>query len=534
MQPRLLALLALLVVAIATDRAAAHAVLRDAEPADGASFVQSPTRLVLSFDEPVTPISVTVVDGAGHAVALATPARAIDTRIEANLPSGLPRGLYVVAWRVTSADSHPVAGALVFAVGTTVPADFKPALTEADRGWLVANIVLRFAVTAAALISGGAAFFALLVAPLSRQLREHLAIIAGLGAGCAVLAIPARGALLLGADGFTAAIAPLWQVGVQSRLGISMVIAAAGFLALAAAWRWQTASLRIAAGCGLVVIASFAVSGHAAVVDPAWLMATLVVLHVAGAAFWLGSLAPLAVALSGPMPASLAVIQRFSRVALVAVGGLATAGAVVAAIQLETTAALEATSYGRTLLAKLLGVTALLTLAAANKLVHTPALEAGDARAVGRLRRAIHWEMAAGGCVLAVTALLSLTPPPRAEMGAELHRHAAETPGIGATATGTRISAIIEVSPGRAGHNRVLVDILDRDGQSFEPRELTFEIAHPDTGVTGLRRALKPRREGGFVLEGPEFAMPGRWKIRLQVLVGDFELETLTTEVTIR
>ncbi|MBF6558401.1 MAG: copper resistance protein CopC [Acidimicrobiales bacterium] len=44
-------------------------------------------------------------DGDSHAVAI-------------SLPSDLPRGTYVVAWRVISADSHPVHGAFVFSVGT--------------------------------------------------------------------------------------------------------------------------------------------------------------------------------------------------------------------------------------------------------------------------------------------------------------------------------------------------------------------------------------------------------------------------------
>src|ERR1700745_42289 len=42
------------------------------------------------------------------------------------LPPGLARGTYVVAWRVVSADSHPVSGAFSFSIGAPSAVVFSP------------------------------------------------------------------------------------------------------------------------------------------------------------------------------------------------------------------------------------------------------------------------------------------------------------------------------------------------------------------------------------------------------------------------
>lgn len=529
MPARLLALLMLLLAAIAMDRAAAHSTLRSADPEDGATLARAPERIVLGFDDAVRVIDLRLVEASGRAITLPAAAQAIANRVEAVLPSALPNGVYVVSWRVTSADSHPVAGMLVFAVGTTIPPDLRLPSIEPGPAWHIANVVLRFAVVTLTLISGGGAFFAVLVSPLPALLLRRLGTIAALGAGIAILAIPARGALLLGLDAWPVAPAASWQAGLETRFGASMIIAALGLLALAATWRHAATARLTAATCGLVAIASFAVSGHAAVIAPAWICAMIVTLHVAIAAFWFGALAPLAVALDGSPTEAAAILRRFSRIAFAAVGVLIIAGGVLATLQLESPAALEATSYGRTLLAKLVGVIALVTLAGGNRLLHLPALAAGDARAVGRLRRALHAEMAAACFVLAATAILSLTTPPRAEPRFE----GATEPGVAATALGARTSAVIDITPGRSGGNRVVIEILDLDGQPSNPRALEVIVQSPDSGDAVLRRVATPRREGGFAVESLDLARAGRWTITLEVRLTELELETLTTEITI-
>ena len=114
-------LLVLLLVAT-PGMAGAHAQLESSEPGQSAVLLVPPTRVALHFGEPVEIDfgSLRVIgpgggrvdggaahhpDGDVHAVAV-------------SLPANLPDGTYVVAWRVVSADSHPVHGAFVFSIGT--------------------------------------------------------------------------------------------------------------------------------------------------------------------------------------------------------------------------------------------------------------------------------------------------------------------------------------------------------------------------------------------------------------------------------
>ncbi|MGH7004550.1 MAG: copper resistance CopC family protein, partial [Alphaproteobacteria bacterium] len=101
----------------APHRAGAHAVLLGSDPEHRAVLPSAPARIVLRFNEPVTPVDLRVLDARGQALVLPRPAHAVDRDVQVELPAKLGAGTYVVSFRVTSADGHPVGGALLFAVG---------------------------------------------------------------------------------------------------------------------------------------------------------------------------------------------------------------------------------------------------------------------------------------------------------------------------------------------------------------------------------------------------------------------------------
>ena len=105
---------------------------------------------------------------------------------------------------------------------------------------------------------------------------------------------------------------------------------------------------------------------------------------------------------------------------------------------------------------------------------------------------------------------------------------------VGATALGARISAVLEVTPGQAGRNRILVEILGADGEALEARrvELVLAPAEPAAATPRLLRAA--RSAGGFAFADVDLPVAGRWTLRLEVHVSELELETLTTEVSIK
>src|SRR4051794_120069 len=101
--------------------ASAHATLDTTTPANGAELPagQPPSAVSLKFSEnvqiPDNAIRV-VSAGSGAAVDIGTPEHGTgDSVVTVPLPK-LDDGTYVVSWRVVSADSHVVSGALSFAV----------------------------------------------------------------------------------------------------------------------------------------------------------------------------------------------------------------------------------------------------------------------------------------------------------------------------------------------------------------------------------------------------------------------------------
>lgn len=129
--PRLLAL-ALLV----SGAALAHADLTRVTPAAGTT-VAAPATVTLQFSEPLTtrfstfrvmkvPAGTSPQKAADKALALEANAAALATRavtlpataaiIKLPLKAALPPGLYVVAWKILSDDSHPVTGLRTFTV----------------------------------------------------------------------------------------------------------------------------------------------------------------------------------------------------------------------------------------------------------------------------------------------------------------------------------------------------------------------------------------------------------------------------------
>ena len=172
--------------------------------------------------------------------------------------------------------------------------------------------------------------------------------------------------------------------------------------------------LPLAAAGGLLALWSFSRIGHVSDAGALWLE-FLLLLHLAGGAFWIGILSPLRALAGNAESLSLAagLGHRFGRIAAVTVPLLIVAGIVMAWRLLGSVEALLETGYGLTLLAKIGAVACLLAAAAANKLRFVPAMRAGNRWAAAGLRRSIAVEWTAVCLVLlATTALTTLQGAP--------------------------------------------------------------------------------------------------------------------------
>ncbi|OAB58211.1 hypothetical protein AY599_03930 [Leptolyngbya valderiana BDU 20041] len=265
----------------------------------------------------------------------------------------------------------------------------------------------------AALLGGAGAILFFLAFPRS-SVAGFAARLSAIGGLLALLTIPPRLQLevvFLGGGWAASADLELWRLVLTTPAGQALLVQAAGLLLLILGVALPGLRWPGGVGGGLLALVGIAWVGHAADLAPAWPAQLLLVLHLAGLAFWLGSLWPLLRVAGAADGAD--VMERFSRLATWTVAALLLAGFALAAWLVGGFAALVSSPYGQLLLAKLAAVATLLALAAANKWRLVPALRAGRPGAVAALARSIRTEIAIVVLVLGVTAALTtLTGPP--------------------------------------------------------------------------------------------------------------------------
>lgn len=494
---------------LGASQAFGHAGLSEAEPADGAVLERAPAAVVLRFSEPVTPIAVRLFDRAGTRVELQPQAGGVTVR--AALPA-LPAGPYLVSFRVTSLDSHPVGGTIAFSVGSTERLAASAAPEETAGAAMLRGLVRAVHDLALALAAGGA-LFALLVASFPGQ-RSVLGAAAGVACLAAIASVGLHGAAFLDSTLLDGAA---WRVGFATSRGAASIVACAGAVAIATGRPWL-----LGAGA-LLAIASFALTGHTAAAEPRAVAATLIVVHVAGATFWAGSLVALLAILHRSVNARAAsALGRFSSFGVAAVLALMAAGVGFAVVQIDALDELVASAYGRWIVVKSALLTALLALAGWNRLRLLPALERGTPDAPRRFRRTVTAEVALIGAAIAAAAMLAQTPPPRA----------AASEAIVVLEDGG-YTMRLAVRPARAGVNAFAVTFA-KDGAPFDPAEVSLEIGSIAGSVEPIVRDAVRVAPGDYRTESAPLMFPGEWAIVIRARVSDFDQVAVRARVAIR
>ena len=506
--------LALLAAICCSTGASAHAALVSVQPADGSVLAEAPQTVQLRFNEAVTPGAVRLIDAGGRVRDDALVSASGET-IAVTLPAGLPRGSNVVSYRVVSQDGHPVAGSIVFSIGAAT-ATARPA--DADAGidgliWL-ARVGLYIGLFAG--ISG--VFFLHWVAR-ERAASGLIVIALAVGMVSATASLGLQGLDVLGLPLLKLATWAPWKVALNTSLGPSLMIAVAAMAASLVAMRTLgTAIGRIVSALALLAVGlSLAASGHAATAEPQALTRPAMFLHGIGVAFWLGALAPLAALVCRPQGAPLAVLNRFSRIAVPVVAVLVLAGLGLATVQLGSFGALVGTNYGLILLTKLVLVAVLLELAALNRFRLVPAL-ARDPQATRPLARSVLFECAAAMALLAVVAGWRLTPPPRtlipdAPLAVHIHTEAAMFQVL--------------ISPGRVGDDGFVLQLMNGDGSPLQAKEATLTLNLPERDIEPFERSAELGPDGYWHVRKVTLPFAGHWHMRIDALVTDFEKVTL-------
>lgn len=358
--------------------ASAHAALRTTDPDDGSVVQRAPRHLTLTFTESVGLLDDSFrVFGPDQRRVHTGEAQHADGRSDTarvGLPGKLARGTYTVAWRVVSADSHPVSGAFTFSVGkrsaTTAQVDTGPDEDPLTGGLYDAARYLAY--LAAALLVGTVAF-ALLCRPADTSpLRRPLVAAWWTLLGSTVVLLMLRAPYETGAGPATAFDLSALERTLTGRPGLALLarlavllLTAAFLLRLSRHRDRQEPVLRVVGAALAVALAlTWAAAEHASAGIQVPLAMTSSVLHLVATGVWLGGLVALLLTLRrASVDALTEVVPRFSRIAFTSVTVLAVTGLYQSWRGLGSLSALTGTSYGRLLLAKLVAVTALLLAA---------------------------------------------------------------------------------------------------------------------------------------------------------------------------
>jgi copper transport protein len=145
------------------------------------------------------------------------------------------------------------------------------------------------------------------------------------------------------------------------------------------------------------------------------------------------------------------------------------------------------------------------------------------------MKRSIALVLARAAAVNAAPAARGTVPPPGAlSLGLE-----AAASGYAAVLTSPMgIDARIRIRPARIGRNSVEVD-FSRAGAPLDPAEATLELSLPAAGIEPHRQSLARTGPGTFRTDDAELAPAGRWHVRLDALIGDFERATFEGDVAV-
>jgi copper transport protein len=557
--------------------ALAHAQLEGTSPERGAVVKHEPPAVIFRFDEPVEGNfgAVRVYDANGNRVdeGDAFHPNGEGPRLGVHLKPGLPDGSYTATYRVISADGHIVSSGFVFSIGKAgkAPKQTVAELTAGSGSGAVTETAFGLArglqYAAIALGAGGLAFLLLAWLPglatgrgegegwprasraFAGRLRAALLVAAALGAISAAAGVVLEGAEAAGVSGFAALKETIVRETLETKFGTIWGLAAVawvafGLLVLVVFRRGgggklgPAGTLLLAAPLAYLVLVP-ALSGHGSTQSPVALNFPTNALHVAAMAIWLGGLATLLfVAPRGTRELEpgdrgkllAAVISRFSRVALIAVGAILLTGLIQAYVYVRHLDALTETGYGRAVLIKFILLMVLIGIGAYNRRRSVPRLNriAAGGESPGRagllLRRALRAEVALLVVVLGVTAALASYAPPVTAQSGPFSTESQFGP----------IQLEMTVEPARVGGNAIHIYLFDaKSGAPFaKVKQLKATASLPEKSIS---LPLEPQLSGPghYTIAGALLSAAGEWRIALNVRVSAFTEYTKTVEVPV-
>lgn len=533
----------------------AHAALVRTVPTASVVVNRPPPVVLLTYTEAVEPrfAAVSVTDAAGHSVAASPPRRSASSPKTLVVPlHRVPRGWYLVYWRVISVDGHPVRGAFTFAVGPNpgpAPQFVIPSISEtAATPRLIAARSVVFVALMAAI-----GLFLLRIAiarPVVRRVpgTRLRAVSLAFGVASAVTLVATPIYVLMATADFAlrsvsdfGAVVPLMRDSAFGRgfldleLVFALFVVAAGLALLVDRpdrERRSVAELLSVTGACAAAAACLVVpglAGHAAQTSPRGAMLLFDWLHLAAGSVWVGGLIGMLV-LWRSLPVARRVaglvvcVPRFSNTAFVSVLILIGSGIGASLVHVPTFASLWQTSYGQTLLVKIGLLSAAILLGAVNLLRTRPRLLAYRDRpelgpgAAALLRRLVTGEvLVVVSAVVAASVLSSLPPPAKALAsigGASAHVGPGRVVEV-VNKNGYRLE--LRVTPNRAAVPNTFSVRITRNGTPVRRAEVVSQFTMLDMEMGSQSYVMKETAPGVYTRSAPSLVMVGHWGLTFEV-----------------
>lgn len=514
---------------LSTAQVEGHAVLRDSDPANGASPNQPPAAVTLVFtEEPERGLSlIRILDSQGRQVQRGPAEVVPGNPFALRQPlERLGQGSYTVSWRTVSrVDRHLTAGTIVFGVGTVPPSlpeagSQQPTpnpVTAAGRWLLYTGLVL--------MLGGAWVWAAVLLRHVPPSPRLHLGwVIAFAGIGC--IAVGQRAA----ADVSWAQFFATFVGRATIYRALPVVAAAVTFTIARRSARYRPAALTVATTFVAVAMLVHVYAGHAGAGGgmARWIRVMLQWGHLAGVGVWLGGLAALLIGLRGTIDEEkAAAARRYSNGAAVGLAAVVVTGVLRAVDAVSAWSALWGLLYRRLVLTKVVLLLILAGLGAVNRYRNVPAVRA---RVIG-LRRVGAAELVIAAVVLAITGVLTGLAPPRTL------RDAPQPASLVATGSdfASSIRVWLEVTPGRPGLNRFTVRVADFDtGKPAPADEVQLRLSPADRPeIAASSPSLSKGADGIYSGEGAGLALAGSWSVVVTVRRG-VDVVRVPLRVTLR
>jgi copper transport protein len=593
---RIRAALALTALALLALPAAAHAhaVLQSTEPLSGATEKRPPEQIVFKFSEPVEGSfgAIRVFDRAGGRVDSGEVFHpgGHGPELAVRLKPGIERGSYTATYRVISADSHPVAGGLVFSYGkaTATGATVSELLSQQGQvgeATQVAFGIARGVQYTSIALAVGTVFFLIaiwlpalaLVAGAGEQWRTAserfasrarslmlLAVVAGVlssAAGIVLQGATAAGVSFWSAldstiiqDVLDTRFGTVWGIRALVWLGFGALLlgtlsaarrpvlrpASVGATGLAPARIGRTALALLAIPLGFMVI-SPALAGHASLEQPSAVLVPANAIHVLAMSIWVAGLVLLLFAVPGatrvlerPDRTRLlaATLARFSPVAFVAVLAILATGLVQSWFEVEELDNLIDTAFGRAALIKFgLLVGPLMALGAYNQRRLLPRLRraAAEGATPGRDGFLLRRSIRTEVALLAVVLGVTAALVSYAPSGSVSSGPESVTASFGPA------DLQLTVDPARVGPNEMHVYLTDkRTGAQYDRvKEFDVSLVLPAEKLGPLEAETRKAGPGHFVMNGALFGVAGDWEVKVRARVSEFDAYYATMKVGI-